>query len=53
MVSSLVSRSSKCNGDQNVFVEYNFFYKKLLNWPPQNLISWNDLALAHYVGYVT
>lgn len=27
MVPSVVSRSSKCNGDQNVFVEYNFFYK--------------------------
>jgi hypothetical protein len=36
-----------------IFVEHEFFLKKLLNPKPQTLMSWNGLGLANYVGRIT
>jgi hypothetical protein len=38
---------------KNVSVEHELFLFKSLNLHPRSLMSWNCLALAHYVGCVT
>jgi hypothetical protein len=35
-----------CNSDQ-ICIEHEFFFSKLLNLPPQTLMSWNGLTHAH------